>query len=174
MYAVVGLTVGYFSFRRNEPGLISPVFRPLLGDRVDGAWGKTIDVMSVLAVLFGVAVALGQAGLQLTAGLGETFGTPTGVVVQLTVIIVTTIAFMISASTAIDKGINYLSQISMYVAGVLLVFFLIVGPTATQLGALTQGVGDYVGGIVPMSMRLDSFSPNNAWLGSWTVFYWSW
>ena len=174
MYAVVGLTVGYFSFRRNEPGLISPVFRPLIGDRVDGAWGKTIDVLAVLAVLFGVAVALGTAGLQLTAGLGETFGTPTGIVVQLLVIGVTTVAFMISASTAIDKGINYLSQISMYVAAVLLVFFLVVGPTAVQLGALTQGVGDYFGGIIPMSLRLDSFSPNNSWLGSWTVFYWSW
>jgi glycine betaine transporter len=174
MYAVVGLVVGYFSFRRDEPGLISPVFRPLLGDRVDGPWGKTIDVMSVLAVLFGVAVALGQAGLQLTAGLGETFGTPTGIAVQLIVIVVTTVAFMISASTAIEKGINYLSQISMYVAAVLLVFFLVVGPTATQLGALTQGVGDYLGGIVPMSMRLESFDPENTWLGSWTVFYWSW
>jgi glycine betaine transporter len=174
MYAVVGLVVGYFSFRRDEPGLISPVFRPLLGDRVDGPWGKTIDVMSVLAVLFGVAVALGQAGLQLTAGLGETFGTPTGIAVQLIVIVLTTVAFMISASTAIEKGINYLSQISMYVAAVLLVFFLVVGPTATQLGALTQGLGDYLGGIVPMSMRIESFDPENTWLGSWTVFYWSW
>jgi glycine betaine transporter len=170
----VGLAVGYFSFRRDEPGLISPVFRPLLGDRVDGPWGKTIDVMSVLAVLFGVAVALGQAGLQLTAGLGETFGTPTGIAMQLAVIVVTTVAFMISASTAIEKGINYLSQISMYVAAVLLVFFLVVGPTATQLGALTQGIGDYLGGIVPMSMRIESFDPENTWLGSWTVFYWSW
>jgi glycine betaine transporter len=94
--------------------------------------------------------------------------------VQLIVIVVTTVAFMISASTAINKGINYLSQISMYLAGVLLVFFLVMGPTATQLGALTQGVGDYLGGIVPMSMRLDSFAPNNSWLGSYTVFYWSW
>src|SRR5918995_5911596 len=100
MYAVVGLVVGYFSFRRDEPGLISPVFRPIFGDRVDGPWGKTIDVMSVLAVLFGVAVALGQAGLQLTAGLGETFGTPTGIAVQPIVIVVTTVALMISASTA--------------------------------------------------------------------------
>ena len=174
MYAVVGLTVGYFSFRRDEPGLMSPVFRPLLGDRVDGPWGKTIDVMSVLAVLFGVAVSLGQAGLLLTAGLGETFGTSTGIAMQLIVIVVTTVAFMISASTAINKGINYLSQISMYLAGVLLVFFLVMGPTATQLGALTQGLGDYVGGVVPMSMRMDSFAPNNSWLGSWTVFYWSW
>ena len=174
MYAVVGLAVGYFSFRRDEPGLISPVFRPLLGDRVDGAWGKTIDVLSVLAVLFGVAVSLGSAGLQLTAGLGQTFGTSTGITVQLLVIGLTTIAFMISASTAIEKGINYLSQISMYVAAVLLVFFLVMGPTALQLGALTQGVGDYLGGLVPMSMRIESFDQDNAWLGSWTVFYWSW
>ncbi|QIN79942.1 BCCT family transporter [Rubrobacter marinus] len=174
MYAIVGLAVGYFSFRRDEPGLISPVFRPLLGNRVDGPIGKTIDVLSVIAVLFGVAVALGQAGLQLTAGLGETFGTPTGIIAQITVIVVTTVAFIISASTAIEKGINYLSQISLYLAGVLLVFFLFLGPTATQLGALTQGVGDYAGGIVPMSMRLNSFDQDNTWLGSWTVFYWSW
>lgn len=174
MYAVVGLAVGYFSFRRDEPGLISPVFRPLIGDRVDGPVGKTIDVMAVLAVLFGVAVSLGSAGLQLTAGLGQTFGTPTGIVAQLLVIGITTVAFMISASTAVEKGVNYLSQISMYVAGVLLVFFLVIGPTATQLGALTQGVGDYVGNLIPMSMRVNSFNQDNAWLGSWTVFYWSW
>ena len=111
-----------------------PCLQALLGDRVDGPLGKTIDVMSVLAVLFGVAVSLGSAGLQLTAGLGETFGTPTGIVVQLLVIGITTIAFMISASTAVEKGINYLSQISMYVAAVLLVFFLVMGPTALQLG----------------------------------------
>jgi glycine betaine transporter len=174
MYAVVGLAVGYFSFRRDDPGLISPVFRPLIGDRVDGPWGKTIDVMAVLAVLFGVAVALGSAGLLMTAGLGETFGTPTGITVQLLVIGVTTVAFMISASTAIEKGINYLSQISMYVAAVLLVFFLVMGPTATQLGALTQGVGDYLGDFISMSLRMESFDVDTAWLGSWTVFYWSW
>ncbi|MEJ7841388.1 MAG: BCCT family transporter [Rubrobacter sp.] len=174
MYAVVGLAVGYFSFRRDEPGLISPVFRPLIGDRVDGSVGKTIDVLAVLAVLFGVAVSLGSAGLQMTAGLGETFGTPTGIVTQLLVIGVTTVAFMISASTAVDKGVNYLSQISMYVAGVLLLIFLVMGPTATQLGALTQGVGDYFGNLIPMSMRVQSFNQDSAWLGSWTVFYWSW
>jgi glycine betaine transporter len=174
MYAVVGLAVGYFSFRRDEPGLISPVFRPLLGDRVDGPIGKTIDVMAVLAVLFGVAVALGSAGLLMTAGLGETFGTPTGIIAQLLIIGVTTVAFMLSASTAIDKGINYLSQISMYVAAVLLVFFLVMGPTATQLSALTQGVGDYLGDLIPMSLRMESFDVDTAWLGSWTVFYWSW
>ncbi len=174
MYAVVGLVVGYFSFRNDEPGLISPVFRPLFGDRVDGPLGKTIDVMAVIAVLFGVAVALGQAGLQLTAGLGQTFGTSTGVVAQLLVIGLTTVAFMISASTAVEKGVNYLSQISMYVAGVLLVIFLVIGPTATQLGALTQGIGDYLGNLIPMSLRMQSFDQDTAWLGSWTVFYWSW
>jgi glycine betaine transporter len=81
---------------------------------------------------------------------------------------------MISASTAVEKGVNYLSQISMYVAAVLLIFFLAIGPTATQLTALTQGVGDYVGNLIPMSMRTNAFDVDAAWLGSWTVFYWSW
>src|SRR3712207_9503208 len=112
--------------RRPPRSTLFPYTTLFRSNRVDGAWGKTIDVMAVLAVLFGVAVALGSAGLQLTAGLGETFGMPTGIVTQLLVIGITTVAFMISASTAIEKGVNYLSQISMYVAAVLLIFFLAI------------------------------------------------
>src|SRR3712207_9336070 len=111
--------------RRPPRSTLFPYTTLFRSNRVDGAWGKTIDVMAVLAVLFGVAVALGQAGLQLTAGLGETFGAPTGVIAQLTVIGVTTLAFMISASPAGEKGVNYLCQISMYVAGAALRLFLI-------------------------------------------------
>lgn len=174
IYAVVGLAVAYFNYRRDEPGLISPMFRPLIGDRVDGWPGKAIDILAVLAVLFGVAVALGQAGLQVTAGLGETFGTPTGIVMQLVVIGVTTLAFMASAATPLEYGIKWLANISMLVAPVLLIFYFVVGPTVTQLDVFTQGIGDYVSGIVPMSFRIDSFDLNTAWLSSWTVFYWSW
>ncbi len=174
IYAVVGLAVAYFNYRRDEPGLISPVFRPLIGDRADGPIGKGIDILAVLAVLFGVAVALGQAGLQVTAGLGETFGTPRGQAMWLIVIAVTTVAFMISASTPIEKGIKWLSNISMIIAPVLLIFFFVVGPTVVQLDSFTQGIGDYAANIIPMSMRMDAFSQDTTWLSTWTIFYWSW
>lgn len=174
IYAVAGLAVAYFSHRKGEKGLLSAIFRPLLGDRVDGPIGKAIDILAVLAVVFGIAVALGQAGLQMTAGLGETFGMSTGVLVQLVVLGLTTAAFMISATTRIEHGIKWLANISMLIAPLLLIFYFIVGPTITQLNVFTEGVGDYLTNILPMSFRLDAFSPNTEWMSSWTVFYWSW
>lgn len=174
IYAVAGLAVAYFSHRKGEKGLLSVIFRPLIGDRVDGPVGKTIDTLAVLAVVFGIAVALGQAGLQLTAGLGETFGVPTVVFVQLVVLGVTTAAFMVSATTRVEHGIKWLANISMLIAPLLLVFYFVVGPTVTQLNVFTEGVGNYLANLIPMSFRLDAFSPNNEWMGSWTVFYWSW
>ncbi|NYH79753.1 glycine betaine transporter [Actinopolyspora biskrensis] len=174
IYATAGLAVAYFTHRRGEKALISAIFRPLFGDRVDGPLGKTLDILAVLAVVFGIAVALGQAGLQLTAGLGQTFGLPTVVLVQLVVLGLTTAAFMISATTRIEHGIKWLANISMLIAPLLLVFYFVVGPTVTQLNVFTEGIGDYLTNIVPMSFRLDAFSANTEWLGSWTVFYWSW
>lgn len=174
IYATAGLAVAYFSHRKGEPGLLSPVFRPLIGDRVDGPVGKTIDILAVLAVVFGVAVALGQAGLQLTAGLGQTFNVPTVVLVQLLVIGITTAAFMASATTPIEHGVKWLANISMLIAPVLFVFYFLVGPTVAELNAFTQGTGNYLANLIPMSFRLDAFSMDTDWLGTWTVFYWSW
>ncbi len=174
IYSIAGLAVAYFSHRKGEPGLLSPVFRPLIGNRVDGNVGKAIDISAVLAVVFGIAVALGQAGLQLTAGLGQTFGLPTVVLVQLVVIGITMVAYMVSATTRIEHGIKWLANISMLIAPLLLVFYFVVGPTVTELNAFTGGLGRYLSNIVPMSFRLDAFSPDTEWMGSWTVFYWSW
>lgn len=174
IYATAGLAVAYFTHRKGEKALISAIFRPLLGDRVDGPLGKALDVLAVLAVVFGIAVALGQAGLQLTAGLGQTFGLPTEVWVQLVVLGLTTAAFMISATTRIEHGIKWLANISMLIAPLLLIFYFVVGPTVVQLNVFTEGIGNYLTNIVPMSFRLDAFNINTEWLGSWTVFYWSW
>src|SRR5215211_5028524 len=130
MYATVGVTIAYFSYRRGMANpQISAVFRPLIGDRVDGPLGKAIDIIAIIATLFGVAVSLGLGTLQIASGLDSVFGIPSTVLVMPIIIAVTAVAYMISASTPLDKGINFLSQMSMYVAFVLLVYFLIVGPT---------------------------------------------
>jgi glycine betaine transporter len=175
IYAVVGLAVAYFSYRRGMTNLnISTVFRPLLGDRVDGPIGKAIDVVSIIATLFGVAVSLGLGTLQIDAGLGKAFGLPNGIVLQMIVIGVTAVAYMLSASTPINKGVNILSQASMYLAFVLLVYFVIVGPTVLQLNAFTQETGVYLANLVPQSFNMAAFEPKEtAWLGDWTIFFWA-
>ncbi|MGH3088429.1 MAG: BCCT family transporter [Rubrobacteraceae bacterium] len=175
MYAVVGLAVAYFSFRRGMGSLrISTVFRPLIGDRVDGPVGYAIDIIAILATLFGVAVSLGLGTLQIAAGLNSVFGVPSGIGTLLIIIAVTAVAYMLSASTPIDKGINILSQASMYLAFVLLVYFLIVGPTLLQLNAFTQEIGGYLANLIPQSLGMSAFDAEESeWLGSWTIFFWA-
>ena len=173
IYAVVGLAVAYFSFVRGTQSLrISSVFRPLIGDRVDGPVGKAIDVISIVATLFGVAVSLGLGTLQINAGLGEVFGVPSGTGLQMVIIGVTAVGYMLSASTPIEKGVNYLSQASIVLAVVLLAYIIVLGPTLLQLNSLTQGIGDYVTGLVPMSTNMNAFNPGS-WLGEWTIFFWA-
>ncbi len=175
MYATIGVAIAYFSYRRGVSNLqISVVFRPLIGDRVDGPLGKTIDVIAILATLFGVAVSLGLGTLQIAAGLDSVFGVPSTVALMLIIIAVTAMAYMLSASTPLDKGINFLSQASMYLAILLLVYFLVVGPTLLQLNSFTQEIGVYMANLVPQSLRLSAFDPKEAeWLGSWTIFFWA-
>ncbi len=175
MYATIGIAVGYFSYRKGMTNLqISTVFRPLIGDRVHGPLGKTIDVIAILATLFGVAVSLGLGTLQIGAGLNAVFGIPTTIPVLLIIVGVTAVAYMLSASTPLEKGINFLSQASMYLAFVLLVFFLVVGPTVLQLNAFTQEIGGYLSNLIPQSFRLAAFDPQEQeWLGSWTIFFWA-
>src|ERR687889_98813 len=175
MYATIGIAVGYFSYRKGMTNLqISMVFRPLIGDRVNGPLGKTIDVIAILATLFGVAVSLGLGTLQIAAGLNKVFGLPNGIGLMLIIIGVTAVAYMLSASTPIDKGVNYLSQASMYLAFLLLIYFLVVGPTILQLNTFTEEAGVYLANLIPQTLRVSAFAPQEAeWLGSWTIFFWA-
>ena len=175
MYATIGVAVAYFTYRRGMSNLqISTVFRPLLGDRVDGPLGNAIDILAILATLFGVAVSLGLGTLQIAAGLSTVFGLPDGVGMLLIIVAVTAVAYMLSAATPIEKGINYLSQASMYLAFLLLVYFLVVGPTLLQLNTFTEELGVYLANLVPQSLRMSAFNPQEAeWLGSWTIFFWA-
>jgi glycine betaine transporter len=173
IYAVVGLAVGYFSYRRGANSLrISVVLRPVMGDRVDGVVGQAVDVLAILATLFGIAVSLGLGTLQLEAGLSQAFGAPEGVGVQIGIIGITAAAYMLSAATPVERGIRGLSNLSMVVAVMLLGYFLVVGPTVLELNTMTQGLGDYASGLVTMSLRTSAFDPSG-WLGEWTLFFWA-
>ncbi|CAN5728932.1 BCCT family transporter [soil metagenome] len=175
MYATVGLAVAYFSYRKGMSSLrLSMVFRPMIGDRVDGPIGQVIDIIAIIATLFGVAVSLGLGTLQIASGLNAIFGIPSTLTLLLIIIAVTAVAYMISASTPVEKGINYLSQGSMYLAVLLLAYFFVVGPTLLQLNTFTQEIGGYLINLVPRSVNLSAFNQEEqAWLSSWTIFFWA-
>lgn len=173
VYGTVALALAYFNFRRDEGGLISAIFRPLLGDRVDGPIGKIIDILGIVATLFGVAVSLGFGSLQVNAGLSYLFDVPNDASVQIIIIATITVLFLLSAMTGIGRGIRYLSNINLVLATFLLLFIFVLGPTVFIIDTFTQMIGSYAIALVPMSFNQNVFASDGTWAMDWTLFYWA-
>jgi glycine betaine transporter len=173
IYAVVGLALAYFSFRRGLPTLISSAFHPLLGDRIHGPIGKSIDILAIFATLFGSATSLGLGALQINSGLDFLWGVEPADGVAVAIIAILTAAFVVSAVSGVHRGIQWLSNGNMVLAILLVLFLLVVGPTVFQLETLVESIGGYLTTIVPASFRTGAFG-DEAWLSSWTIFYWAW
>jgi glycine betaine transporter len=175
IYAIVGLALAYFCFRKGMPNLISTAFYPLLGDRVYGPVGKTIDILAIFATLFGSATSLGLGALQINQGLNVLFGVggKNAVGMAIVVIAVLTLCFILSAISGVHRGIQWLANTNMVLAVFLLLFLFVLGPTVFILDTFVQSIGGYLANIIPMSFRTASYG-DSAFVSGWTVFYWAW
>ena len=175
IYAIVGLALAYFCFRKGMPNLISTAFYPLLGDRVYGPAGKTIDILAIFATLFGSATSLGLGALQINQGLNVLFGVggKNAVGMAIVVIAVLTVCFILSAISGVHRGIQWLANTNMVLAVFLLFFLFVLGPTVFILDTFVQSIGGYLANIIPMSFRTASYG-DSAFVSGWTVFYWAW
>lgn len=173
IYIVAGLSLAYFAFRRGLPLSIRSAFHPLIGDRIYGPIGHTIDTFAVISTLFGVATSLGLGVMQVNAGLAYLFGVPVGVEVQLALIAGITAVATASVVSGLDVGILRISQFNLALALALLVFVAAAGPTLHLFNAFTQNLGAYLSDIVRLTFRVFAYEPNE-WIANWTLFYWGW
>jgi glycine betaine transporter len=177
MYAVIGLSIGYFAYRKGHGCLVSGAFRPLLGNRVDRAPGKAIDVVAIFATLFGSATSLGLGALQITGGIDEVFGSGRdSKLLAVGVIAFLTACFVLSAVSGIERGVKWLSNANAAAAALLALFLFVVGPSIFILGTFTESLGGYLTNLPAMSFRDGVFDAEVAspWLSTWTIFYWAW
>ncbi|CAM3346412.1 MULTISPECIES: BCCT family transporter [Brevibacillus] len=173
IYAVIALSLAYFQFRRGSKGLISSTFAPLLGERIHGPIGKAIDILAVIATVFGVATSLGLGTLQINGGLSHLFGLASNTTVQIAIIAIITVIYLLSSTTGLDRGIKILSNTNLIVALALLLLTLILGPTSFLFDTFTSTLGSYLNNLISMSLRLTPFTQGN-WVANWTLFYWAW
>ncbi|MEH7097470.1 glycine betaine uptake BCCT transporter [Neobacillus vireti] len=175
IYAVIGLALAYFQFRKDEPGVISSLLRPILGDKVNGPIGVILDCIAVFATVFGVATSLGLGAIQISGGLSHTFSkVDNNFSTQLIIIGIVTVLFMLSAQTGLNKGIKYLSSLNIFLAIALLLFLLFIGPTNFIMDLFTTTLGSYIQNLPSMSFRLSPFYKDMTWFQDWTIFYWAW
>ena len=173
IYAIVALALAFFAFNRNLPLSFRSVFYPILGDRINGWIGDVIDVLAVLATLFGLATSLGLGAAQAGAGMEYVFGLENTINLQVIIIIAVTSIAVVSVVLGIDKGVRVLSEFNVRTAALFLLFILVVGPTFFILSSFIQNIGHYVQNFPSFAFWTQSYE-EGSFMTTWTVFYWAW
>ncbi len=191
-YALTGLALAFFAYRRGLPLTIRSSLVPLFGNRMSGVIGHAVDVVAVIATVLGVAQTLGFGVEQFVAGLArigvgdwlmvttEDGGQKASVAAVILSLVIIMGASTLSALSGVGKGIKWLSNINMGLSFFLLAFFLIFGSTMFGLKSLFVGLYDYL--VAFPSMMFTVWSDDGTevgkalegWQGGWTIFYWAW
>ncbi|HCN17609.1 MULTISPECIES: BCCT family transporter [Psychrobacter] len=175
IYAVVGLSLAYFSFRHGLPLSMRSTLYPIIGDKIHGPIGHAVDVFAIVGTMFGIATSLGLSVSQINAGLNYLLPDmiPVSTGIQVIAIAVITAAALISVLAGMDKGVKRLSILNMVLATALMLFVFIVGPTVFILNAFMENTGSYLGNIVERTFSLQAYEHND-WIGNWTLFIFAW
>ncbi|MGF1698027.1 BCCT family transporter [Vibrio kyushuensis] len=171
IYSVVALSLAFFAYNKGLPLSIRSIFYPILGDRAWGWAGHIVDILAVLATLFGLATSLGLGAQQAASGIHHVFGVDAGLTLQIIVITIVTLLAVVSVVRGIDGGVKVISNINMLIAVVLVVAVCLIGYAVT-LGSIPTTISAYVENIIPLSNPHGR--EDEAWFQGWTVFYWAW
>jgi BCCT family betaine/carnitine transporter len=172
IYGVVGLSLAFFSYNKGLPLTIRSGFFPLINDRTWGWLGHAVDLLAVLATIFGLATSLGFGAKQAASGLKFLFGIDSGMATQIAIIICVTAVATFSVVRGLDGGVKILSNINMALAATLLAFVIAVGPTVAIFSAVGTAAASYIENIIPLSSWIGR--ADDKFFHGWTVFYWAW
>lgn len=172
IYAVLALGLALFAFNKGLPLTIRSVFYPLLGERIWGWPGHVIDILAILATMFGLATSLGLGASQAASGLNHLFGVPLGDTTQIVLVVFITAIALVSVVAGLDAGVKRLSEINMVLAIALLMFVIVVGPTVAILTGFFANLGAYVEHLPALAMPFGREDANFS--QGWTAFYWAW
>ena len=176
VYGTIALALAYFGFRYKLPLALRSCFYPLLKERINGKLGDLIDIMALLATLFGVITTLGFGASQLGAGLHQLgWISENSFSLQVVVIAVVMSLAIFSAISGVGKGVKILSELNLTLAFCLLIFVLVAGPTLYLLSAFSDNIGTYLSNLVKLSFKTYVYEQEHTdWFSGWTILYWAW
>ena len=176
VYGTIALALAYFGFRYKLPLALRSCFYPLLKERINGKLGDLIDIMALLATLFGIITTLGFGASQLGAGLHQLgWISENSFSLQMVVIVVVMSLAIFSAISGVGKGVKILSELNLTLAFCLLIFVLVAGPTLYLLSAFSDNIGTYLSNLVQLSFKTYVYEQEHTgWFSGWTILYWAW
>jgi len=172
VYAAVGLSLAIFCYNLKLPLTLRSAFYPILGERIWGWWGHTIDILAVFATLFGLTTSLGLGAQQVAAGLNEVAGIEPSSTVTVLIIVGITLIALGSVCMGMDKGVKRLSEINMVMAVMLFIFVIVVTGIGTAFTRYANVMVDYVVALPALSNPFGR--DDTSYFHGWTTFYWAW
>lgn len=173
IYALVGLSLAYFSFRHNLPLKVRSGLYPIIGKRIYGPISDGIDTFATIGTIFGIATTLGFGVTQISSGLNYLFDFENSIQTQVILIILVSVLASFSVFLGLDKGIKRLSELNIILAVILLAFVFFASSSIYVLQTTIQNIGQYVSNLFAMTFNLYAYQPTG-WIGGWTIMYWAW
>ena len=172
VYALVGLGIAFLTLNRGLPMAPRSVLFPIFGARAWGWPGHIVDMLAVLATVFGLATSLGLGARQAASGLSFLFGFESGLPTQIAFIALIALVTVASVVRGLDRGIRILSNFTMALAVILLAYILITGPTLAIVLSYGDALVQYATAYLPLSNFIGR--EDTTYFHGWTIFYWAW
>lgn len=173
MYSLLGMAMGYFAYRWGMPLSIRAALYPLLGKRVRGGIGDTIDIVTLVGTVFGVATSMGIGVVLLNVGFAWLFGLPEGLALQIALVVVAVIMTIAACTSGMDKGIRLISELNIWGAAAMLLYILVTGESAFLLNALVENIGRFVFSLPDRTLQTFAYQEGLRVDGGWTLFFWA-
>ncbi len=174
MYALLGMAMGYFAYRRGTPLSIRAVLYPLLGKRVRGGLGDAIDIVTLVGTVFGVATAMGIGVVLLNVGFSIIFGLPQGLALQIALVVVAVVLTIAACTSGVDKGIRWIAELNIWSAAALLLYILVTGQTSFLLNSLVENIGRFTVTLPGRTLQTFAYDKGGSdWMAGWTLFFWA-
>ncbi len=175
LYALGGLAIGLAAYRQGYPLTFSAALTPVLGERrMQGAWGRGIDLLAVFGTVFGVATSLGLAVSAMNAVLEPLTDLPFGAFAQVVLVLSICLLGVLSVLSGVQRGIRWLSEMNIWFSGLFLLGLLAVSPSLELVRALAGNAWIYLQQVLAMGWWVADSAPARQWQSDWTIFYWGW
>jgi choline/glycine/proline betaine transport protein len=172
LYALAGLVFAYFAFRKGGPLTVRGAMRPLIGDAVERWPGKLVDVVAIVATVFGLATSLGFGAEQINAGLNRLFDWHVSTERKLLLVTAITGAAVLSVSSGLQRGIRFLSLTNVWLCALILIVILASAPIEPIWRNFSTRFADYLVNLPWLTV--ETARDGSGWAASWTTFYWGW
>lgn len=174
VYALLGMAMGYFSYRWGMPLSIRAALYPLLGKRVRGATGNVIDIITLVGTVFGVATSMGIGVVLLNVGFAWLFGLQEGLALQISLVVVAVIMTVAACTSGVDKRIRIISELNLWSAGAMMLYILVTGHTSFLLNAFVENIGRFIATFPERTLQTLAYEPDGSnWMAGWTLFFWA-